>query len=158
MPRCQSAIRRIALCGIIIIVSSHERKRIPNHSQLDCLLHGLYDLRTKGTSHIRITGSSRLESLTTRLFVKNFRLDYNKENSQPLSRLMYHLGLFSLSREYQNWRVSLQFEKLRFATLLLYHMGVIVQQPTDNSTVCAQLVRANQQRQGDRRDLFTRIP
>ena len=48
------------------------------------LLHGLFDLRTKGTSHIRITGSSRLESLSTRLFVKNYHLVYNKENTQTL--------------------------------------------------------------------------
>ena len=66
--------------GIVIIVSLHERKRIPYHWQLDCLLHGLFDLRTNGTSHIRIGGSSRLESMTSRLFVKKISPGLQQRN------------------------------------------------------------------------------
>ena len=117
MPMCESAIRRIALCGIVIIVSSPERKRIPNHWKLDCLLHGLLYLRTKGTSLIRITGSLlRLESLTSRLFVKNYSLAYNKENTQTLSGLtssfgvifshIYILRLPKLARESSIWEIA----------------------------------------------------
>ena len=50
------------VCMAFITVPSHERHGVSNYRQLDCLSNGLFRLRSKETSKLRITGPLWRES------------------------------------------------------------------------------------------------
>ena len=51
-----TTVGEISFFGIVITVTSHKRRGIPNHRQVDCLSHSLCELITKETTNLRIIG------------------------------------------------------------------------------------------------------